>query len=227
MDEGRIILPARKPPLTSEQRVGIGFVFICALGGLILGGFYLWKHAAVPFVVTYTGPRFQTSDEEESAEMAQLRAADTDEDGVSDYDERFVFKTSAYLQDTDGDGTADGTEILAGDDPLCSPGEVCVADDLVEDADAVLPTNASGTFLDDVPVPVEPEGLEAALTAEGVVTTNTTADVDLSTLTVADIRELLVALGVSEAEVGQLTDGQILELYQTALTQAQNAEASQ
>lgn len=227
MDEGRIILPARKPPLTSEQRVGIGFVFVCALGGLILGGFYLWKHAAVPFVITYTGPRFQTSDEQEAAEIAQLRSADTDEDGVSDYDERFVFKTSAYLADTDGDSIPDGTEILAGDDPLCIPGEVCEADTVVEDPDAVLPANASGTFLSDVPEPIAPEGIDSVLDANSSVSAGGAEEIDFANLSTADVRLLLVTLGASEVDIAKLSDEQVQEMYQNALSQAQQLETSQ
>jgi hypothetical protein len=47
-----------------------------------------------------------------------LSQQDTDEDGLSDFDEIFVYGTSAYLPDTDGDGFTDKEEIEAGSDPL-------------------------------------------------------------------------------------------------------------
>ena len=44
--------------------------------------------------------------------------ADTDEDGLNDYEEIYVYNTSPVSEDTDLDGMTDGTEIAAGLDPL-------------------------------------------------------------------------------------------------------------
>lgn len=43
---------------------------------------------------------------------------DSDEDGMSDYDEVKVFGTNPLKKDTDGDGLSDGKEVLFGSDPL-------------------------------------------------------------------------------------------------------------
>ncbi|MCD6442097.1 hypothetical protein J7L24_00925 [bacterium] len=43
---------------------------------------------------------------------------DTDKDGISDYDEVYVYKTSPYIQDSDSDAFSDQEEIEAGSDPL-------------------------------------------------------------------------------------------------------------
>ncbi len=42
---------------------------------------------------------------------------DTDGDGISDYDEKYIFQTSVYLTDTDGDGISDYDEVIAGSNP--------------------------------------------------------------------------------------------------------------
>ncbi len=44
--------------------------------------------------------------------------ADTDGDGLSDYQEMFVYRTDPLKQDTDGDGISDAAEVTAGTDPL-------------------------------------------------------------------------------------------------------------
>jgi|GEM_PF-1301772 hypothetical protein len=58
------------------------------------------------------------------------RIKDTDGDGISDYDEKYIYSTSPYLADTDSDGISDYDEIMAGQAPLCV-GNTC-ADNLEE-----------------------------------------------------------------------------------------------
>ncbi len=56
---------------------------------------------------------------------------DTDNDGLSDYEERYVYGTSPYLSDTDSDGISDYEEISTGQEPLCV-GETCDLEDQTE-----------------------------------------------------------------------------------------------
>lgn len=42
----------------------------------------------------------------------------SDADGLSDFDERVIYKTDPYNADSDGDGYSDGSEILSGFNPL-------------------------------------------------------------------------------------------------------------
>jgi len=43
---------------------------------------------------------------------------DSDNDGLSDDDERYIYGTNPYNADTDGDGRSDGEEVLSGTNPL-------------------------------------------------------------------------------------------------------------
>lgn len=47
-----------------------------------------------------------------------LSQRDTDGDGLSDWEEIFIYGTSPFLVDTDGDGFTDYEEVMAGSDPL-------------------------------------------------------------------------------------------------------------
>ena len=63
--------------------------------------------------------------EDKSGTIENLnRIKDTDNDGLSDYDERYIYGTSPYLVDTDSDGISDYDEIAAGQEPLCA-GDTC------------------------------------------------------------------------------------------------------
>jgi hypothetical protein len=56
-----------------------------------------------------------------------LRAKDTDSDGLNDWDELNLYKTSPYLNDTDSDTFSDKQEIDSGNDPTCPQGQTCTS----------------------------------------------------------------------------------------------------
>ncbi len=62
----------------------------------------------------------------EEAICSQDCTVDTDEDGLSDYEELVIHGTNPNVADTDNDGQSDGKEVGCGSDPLdasskCSP----------------------------------------------------------------------------------------------------------
>jgi hypothetical protein len=60
-------------------------------------------------------------------ERTQTKASeDSDDDGVSNYDEVALFKTDPFVSDTDADGFTDGSEILSGYDPIDPRQEVLI-----------------------------------------------------------------------------------------------------
>jgi len=58
--------------------------------------------------------------------LALLQTKDTDKDGLSDYQEIYLYRTSPYLSDTDGDGLDDLEEIKRGENPNCPIGQKCI-----------------------------------------------------------------------------------------------------
>ena len=59
-------------------------------------------------------------------DVATLQQRDTDSDGLTDYDELYLYQSSPYLTDTDSDGYADKTEVESGNNPICPPEGACV-----------------------------------------------------------------------------------------------------
>lgn len=50
--------------------------------------------------------------------ILESKIMDTDQDGLSDFDETYVHRTMVWNEDTDGDGYSDGVEVENGFDPL-------------------------------------------------------------------------------------------------------------
>ncbi len=56
-------------------------------------------------------------DSEEAKYGTSVTSSDTDGDGLSDYQEVFIYKTNPVKADTDGDGFSDGYEVRHGLNP--------------------------------------------------------------------------------------------------------------
>lgn len=94
-----------------DKGIFIGLIFLAIF--VLFFGFLKIKEAIQgPFRVAKTE---KLTNEEIQALLAQR---DTDQDGLSDVDEVFKYKTSIYLSDSDSDGYNDKEEIEAGSDPL-------------------------------------------------------------------------------------------------------------
>src|SRR3989338_1066599 len=86
--------------------------------------------AAVPAIHTVLALRYQVlkdrireSEEQIKQDTNNLTAKDSDQDGVSDFDEVANFGTNSLLADTDSDGVVDSIELIRGGD-LTAPDQV-------------------------------------------------------------------------------------------------------
>lgn len=169
--------------------------------------------------------RTSTNTTATSAELEALKQQDTDDDGLSDYDEIFTYHTSVFVQDTDSDKLTDYDELQSGTDPNCPIGKTCGL--------AVLSNTNTATG-------ASAANLRAALQKAGVplYILNQTNDADLlalynqtiqggnvnalpqtglSQLTPAEIRELLLASGVSSEDLKNVDDATLIEIFQSAI----------
>jgi hypothetical protein len=177
----------------------------------------------------------------------QLRLQDSDEDGLSDYDELNVYATSAFVADTDSDGIIDAEEVRRGTDPNCPQGRTC--------SDATNPDSSriTGGIIDS-PYATEdvkgllqdPAALRTLLIAAGAdvelvsklddqtiqilaqqslsdITGVTPEKIDvLKGLTIVQIRDILRSFGMTEEDVTALTDEEVTTIYQDALKEFEN-----
>ncbi|MBU0646544.1 hypothetical protein KJ611_03700 [Patescibacteria group bacterium] len=201
--------------LSVEQKVAFVLLLILGMGGLILGMLSFGANIRRPFdiqLANYTGEPVYGTDEMERRELAALKNKDSDQDGLSDYDELYVFKTSPYLSDSDSDGIDDRTEIFAGEDPNCPSGKECGAffageeTSQGETATSLLPplttTPAAGSF--------------------GNVTLESPQDIleYFQSLSTDEIRDMLKQQGVPAETLDELDDASLRELIESSLTKA-------
>ncbi len=115
---------------TREQKVG--FSLLLLFGVLTVGLGFLQIRNTIYNPLAFDAPEQKNALAGiESDPNVRLQAIDTDQDGLSDYDELNFYSTSPYLPDSDSDGKTDKQEIEAGTDPNCAEGKLCVNPDAV------------------------------------------------------------------------------------------------
>lgn len=162
--------------------------------------------------------------EEESEQYAQVfqdtksRVTDTDEDGLTDWEEENTYFTSIYLADTDSDGISDFDELSAGGDPNCEEGRVCGSDiiDLVEQAQSEASTTKEETTLSDIYSDFSEESLAGMEAMKN-------GDIP----TASQMRALLIDSGISKDQVDAASDEDLIQLFQEVSTQTEAGSTEQ
>lgn len=180
-----------------EHRAGAWIILIVGVLAIGLGFFQFRESITAPFAVD---SKFQTDDQIEQDRLDTLKTKDTDQDGITDFDETYVFNTSPYLEDSDSDGFTDKEELESGNDPNCPEGKECGA--LKGD---ISETNS---FFEEEVVNTEDIDLEIV---EAMLNPSP-----------SQIRQLLLDSGVSKAELDSLDDETLTLLYQESLREVQS-----
>ncbi len=172
------------------------FFIVFGLIALIFGGWRIVNTIRSPFVIDQNQllaqQQVQDSVENQIKDLAALRAKDTDNDGLSDYDEIYIYGTSAYLEDTDSDGYADKLEIETGNNPTCPAGQKCLVDSAV------------------------------TATSSGQSISPTNSLVDPYNITAAEIRQLLLASGLDQATLDEIDDNSLRQMFLQAYLETEN-----
>ena len=94
--------------LPQESRFAIGILCFVGIGVLGFSAAYLRLRITGPFYVPLAAVRQSTAQYNEllaqNNQDLELRKKDTDRDGLNDYSELKIYKTSPYLADSDSDG---------------------------------------------------------------------------------------------------------------------------
>ena len=137
-----------------------------------------------------------------------LQNRDTDVDGLSDYDEIYIHKTSPYLEDSDSDGLPDRQEINQGTDPNCPTGKNCNAAETVPSSSATS-AGEQGAIQPGIEIPSD---LSATDADEALLQKVLAGQADAATL-----RALYLSKGVSKEELDKISDADLMKSYQETL----------
>lgn len=205
----------REPrPLSTEQKVAFAILCFLGLGGVILGfrsfGVTINRPFDLQIAKYLKGEKFLTSSQREAQEMEASKTRDIDGDGLVDYDELYVYKTSPYITDSDSDGFDDKTEVLSGNDPTCAKDQDCKETSEIAGADDVLP-GLVNAFSD-----------TASILASGKVDFNTPEDVKefFKQATIEEIRNALLQAGVPKEQLDQIDDETLTKFFNSTLDEA-------
>ncbi len=178
----------RKEALTLGARLLFVIVAVVGIGSLVWGIWRFNTSIKTPFLAKKGNT---VANENDISKLVNLQNQDTDEDGLSDYDEVYVYKTSVYLKDTDSDGYEDKTEINSNHDPNCPAGQNCG-----------LPESSAGSGT-------------TASTGDAI------ADQLLSgSMTPNQVRALLLESGsMSQADLDKIDDQTLMEVFQEAVAE--------
>jgi len=191
------ILENSAPARSKKEKALIGAVILVAIITIFVGYNQVFGMMSRPFTEWFLPKNDQQGVSGDTcpsgncgntplAELALLKNKDTDQDGLSDYDELYQYKTSPYLEDSDSDGITDKAEITASTDPNCPTGQNCGT------------ANFSGVYS-------QASGEADALTQ---VTANNQFDL------IKTIRQSLLDQGVAQEQVDAITDEELLALYE-------------
>ena len=210
----------QRSPLGRGQKIAAAALAIFAVLAIGMWMAQFKKSLSEPFAYKDSGESAETgapTEDENSAEV--LRGKDTDKDGLNDWDELSVYRTSPYLEDSDSDGFSDKKEIDSDHDPNCPTGRKCYEVGMVEgdkavtsEGEAIKSNDVSNELLKqlgglnvgggDVSVAPGEEELKNILGGQGDA---------------ASLRKTLLDAGMDANILKQISDADLLKAYQETL----------
>ncbi|MDO8592263.1 MAG: hypothetical protein Q7R92_00650 [bacterium] len=204
-------------PISKKQKLAAAGLAVFAMLIIVLWFAQLRKNIYGPFLGGGGQDESVSADNQALANEQAQKNKDTDGDGLSDWDELNVYKTSPYLADTDGDSLPDGQEVKDGADPNCPKGRTCVDSAFpATTAPALLApdsglNNLSGqngalnNLLNQFNAANSNSGGNASLNNEQVET--------LKNINAASLRQLLLQNGMQKEVLDKISDADLMKSY--------------
>lgn len=204
--------------LGKNQKIAVGVLAVLAVSVVFLWAAQLKNSINGPFVYNPNSDQTDSSSDVNSAEA--LKTKDTDQDGLTDWDELNTYKTSPYLADSDSDGITDKDEINKGTDPNCPEGRTCSSS-----ASADIPAGSAntGAITGDNTASNSsstPSGLGLDLNNATGNSSPTQADIQKTLSGQSDVsvlRQMLLDSGMTAEDLNQISDADLMASYNEVL----------
>ncbi|MFA4941064.1 MAG: thrombospondin type 3 repeat-containing protein [Patescibacteria group bacterium] len=196
--------------LGKNQKIAVGVLAVSAILVIILWTAQLKNSINSPFSYNLQNSSTNGSSALDANSAEVLQTKDTDNDGLTDWDELNTYQTSPYLEDSDSDGFTDGEEINKGTDPNCPAGRTCSSDNTsttssIENNSATSTSTNLNLDLDKAinnSSPTQEEDLQKMLSGGS----------DVSAL-----RKMLIEAGMDEEMLSEISDEDLMASYQKTL----------
>lgn len=229
----------QQPPqlnLTKNQKLAAASLAVFAVLIVVLWSAQLKNNIYGPLNSNLAETNELAQTDSQTASDLALKNKDTDGDGLSDYDELYVYKTSPYLADSDSDGAKDGEEIKKGADPNCPTGRTCLNTSLENSAGAASGTPASSTDIlnnlssqsealngllnqyNAINSAVPPSGVgQPASSAGGTGSLTDEQKQALKGIDATSLRQMLITAGMDKATLDKVSDTELMQSYNETL----------
>ncbi len=214
-----------------NEKIAVVLVAVVGVAVVLAGMFRISSTLTVPLAEMWaeTVPEDGPAPEEialEDMDLETLKAQDTDEDGLNDFEEIYIYETNAYLADSDSDGIDDLQEIKNMTDPTCPEGMDCLL--------GMGGQKGEFIYTQTDPLTGEPAEIKQELIMMGAATAeelNAMSNQELRDMyeqarlrmneaTPEELRKILLNSGrVTKADLDKVSDEQLLEYYQFSLKQ--------
>lgn len=200
-------------PLSPHIKLTFGICAMIGIAAFVFGMIRMQRTIALPFT-RRTDVVYKDAEQLQKEREEKLKTTDSDTDTISDYDEMFIFKTSAYLTDTDSDGEADNQEIAAGQDPNCPKGKTCRVERVTTaegaEGGTVAGANA-GTSLGGTTTTPAPNPLTADQIAQAIIAifgpleklTPESINTKVNAMSEAELGNFLLAIGLPQDTISR------------------------
>lgn len=209
-----------RQPLEKNQKIALAALSVIAVFFVVMWVVQFNRSIADPFAYKGEPENTNNTPEEDANSEVVLKAKDTDQDGLNDFDELTVYKTSPYLEDSDSDGLADGEEVKKGTDPNCPAGRNCATVGTLENASSTpaSPINKidSSGDLNSVFNQINDQIIRNSDT-EAKAPTIDNQNLLEGKADAASLRKALLDAGMDTRVLNAMTDKQLLDSYRETL----------
>ncbi|MDO9399423.1 MAG: hypothetical protein Q7T79_01930 [bacterium] len=193
-------------PLGRKHKIAAGILVVFGVFVLVAWTIQLKNSISSPFAYKGDGQNQLNNITTENSDEI-LKTKDSDKDGLSDWDELNLYKTSPYLEDSDSDGFSDKQEVDSGKDPNCPAGRDCNVDQINQQA-----TTTINSDINNVNAVIGTQPVVAPNSNIGNVVAPASGQPDVATL-----RQLLLQQGMQKEVLDKISDKDLLDSYEETL----------